>query len=182
MTHQNWKYAPLFLVSLAVLMTFAAWRTAQLHDRAGAAEAYDGNTLSVNGSRIPLYGIDAPELSQECKDKTGMNYTCGEVAKLELDKMARGRVECEAIKTEKYGREVSICRAGGVDLAAAMVSNGWAINAPGHTQYADQETAARKAKLGMWEGEFQNPWEFKLDLIGENVMANMWLWVREKML
>ena len=35
----------------------------------GKAQVIDGDTIKINGKKIRLFGIDAPEMKQICKDK-----------------------------------------------------------------------------------------------------------------
>jgi hypothetical protein len=37
----------------------------------------DGDTLEIHGTRIRLWGIDAPESSQLCRDDESLQYQCG---------------------------------------------------------------------------------------------------------
>ena len=43
----------------------------------GKAQVIDGDTIKINKKSIRLYGIDAPEMKQLCKDKYKVNYACG---------------------------------------------------------------------------------------------------------
>lgn len=43
----------------------------------GTAKVIDGDTLEVAGTRIRLYGVDAPESKQLCKRRNGQEYSCG---------------------------------------------------------------------------------------------------------
>eukprot|EP00959_Pyramimonas_sp_CCMP1952_P001539 31623-Pyramimonas_sp.AAC.1 len=45
----------------------------------GSPRTVDGDTLEVAGTRIRLYGIDAPESLQMCKTKSGKDYSCGKL-------------------------------------------------------------------------------------------------------
>ena len=38
----------------------------------------DGDSLEVDGVRVRLDGIDAPEFLQTCEDKNGADYECGQ--------------------------------------------------------------------------------------------------------
>jgi endonuclease YncB( thermonuclease family) len=43
----------------------------------GVAHIVDGDTITINGTRIRLEGIDAPETDQICLDGKGKQWTCG---------------------------------------------------------------------------------------------------------
>ena len=45
----------------------------------GEATAVDGDSLSVGGTSVRLFGIDAPESRQTC-DRDGTDWGCGEEA------------------------------------------------------------------------------------------------------
>lgn len=50
----------------------------------------------INGERIRLYGVDAPESAQQCKDAKGAPYACGLVSKDALDKkIGKAPVTCQ---------------------------------------------------------------------------------------
>lgn len=100
---------------------------------AGAARAVDGDTLVINGERIRLYGIDAPESAQQCLDGGGKPYACGLVSKDALaKKIGSSPVTCRVKNTDVYGRSVSVCGltnfVGSLeDLNAWLVDNGYAV-------------------------------------------------------
>ena len=56
---------------------------------------------------------------------------------------------------------VAICKLNEIDLNAWMVRSGWALAYRRYTdKYSDEENLARKAKVGIWQGQFEIPWEF----------------------
>ncbi|KAG2493941.1 hypothetical protein HYH03_007871 [Edaphochlamys debaryana] len=130
---------------------------------AGAARVVDGDTLVINGERIRMYGVDAPESAQQCKDPRGAAYPCGLVSKDALDKkIGSAPVRCEVKTKDQYGRNVSVCTAGGEDLNGWLVSNGYAVAYRQYgKEYIPNEDAASAAKKGIWAGQFQVPSEWR---------------------
>jgi endonuclease YncB( thermonuclease family) len=54
-----------------------------------------GDTLEIHCTRIRLFGIDAPESDQLCRDEESILYRCGQKAGNELsDFINRRPVEC----------------------------------------------------------------------------------------
>jgi hypothetical protein len=49
-------------------------------DFIGQASVIDGDTLEIHGVRIRLWGVDAPESSQLCRDDDSKLYQCGSQA------------------------------------------------------------------------------------------------------
>ena len=127
--------------------------------RAGV-EVVDGDGLRVGSERVRLWGIDAPELDQECK-RDGASYPCGQHARAALAALvAAGEVRCETVNHDRYGRTVARCLVEGRDLGAEMVRLGWAVDFPRYSEgfYREQERDARKARRGVWaDGEFMPP-------------------------
>jgi hypothetical protein len=94
---------------------------------------------------------------------TGAPYRCGQEAAFALaDKIGPHVVSCERRDTDRYGRTVAVCTAGGVDLIHWMVAQGEAIAYRHYSlAYVPDEDKARAAKLGLWAGEFENPADFR---------------------
>ena len=112
---------------------------------AGDVRIVDGDTIELHGVRVRLAGIDAPE----------SGTACGPTATAALAGLVGGGpVVCAPIGVDRYGRLVARCRAGGVDLATAMVAAGWARDWPAYSggAYAAAEAAARAAGRGIWGG------------------------------
>mgnify|MGYP001565759171 CR=1 FL=1 len=131
-------------------------------DVSGSARAADGDSLDFGGIAVRLYGIDAPELAQGC-ERGGANWACGKEAAAKLTSLVSGRqTSCEQRDIDTHGRTVADCRAGGTDLAGAMVDAGLAVALPDFTdRYVAQEARARSSKLGLWAGTFQMPADFR---------------------
>lgn len=144
-------------VLLASLSISAAFEPIQ-----GRASVIDGDTIEVQGKRIRLWGIDAPESAQMCKRADGSDYRCGREATMFLDKYLQGKtVSCVQKDMDRYGRIVAVCRAGRTDINGWMVTNGWAIAYINNHTYFRREIGAAEAKLGIHAGKFVKPWEWR---------------------
>lgn len=180
MSGRRWRF-PLFRVGLLTAIVFAAIWAAGRGDLTGTAEITDGDSIKVAGTRIRLYGIDAPELDQTCLDRTGATYACGRLAQRHLERVVKGPVRCDTVETDHYGRDVAICYAGETDLGAAMVSAGWARAYLSYSlRYASAEQAARDARRGLWDGDFDDPWAFRDDGVKDDLIATAWRWAMER--
>ena len=148
------------LVILALLsLVFSAAIHAEL---AGSATVTDGDTLTVAGQRIRLFGIDAPESKQICV-AGGQRWRCGRFATRALrEHIASRPVVCTERDRDHYGRIVAVCRAGGGDINAWMVSQGFALAYRKYSRaYVAEERAAKTARRGMWRGDFVAPWDWR---------------------
>jgi len=138
----------------------------------GVARIGDGDSLQLKGERMRLRGIDAPELSQSCR-REGAAYPCGRQSRDALRRLAEsGPISCEGWERDRYGRLLVTCRSGDVDLNAAQVSAGWAVAYGG---YAAEEAAARRARLGLWAGEFERPSAWRVTHGNAAEMPHDWL-------
>lgn len=150
---------------LAVLVLFGicALLVARLDDiqtrtLAGSASVVDGDTLTFRGERVRLRGIDAFERDQTCR-RASMDYACGAEARNAMANLIAGRVlSCAGRTTDRYGRLLAVCSAGGTDLNAALVEAGWAI---AYGDYEAGERQARAAKRGAWAGSFADPADWR---------------------
>ena len=129
---------------------------------AGRASVIDGDTLEIQGTRIRLHGIDAPEKGQSCTVR-GRRSRCGRLATRALADRIGGRsITCEPKDRDRYNRVVAVCRSGGDDLNAWMVAEGWAVAYRRYsTDYVPQEERASGSKRGVWQGEFIAPWDWR---------------------
>src|SRR5262245_4941136 len=102
--------------------------TPQASAFSGQASVIDGDTLEIHAQRIRLLGIDAPESPQYCYFPDGKKWRCGQTAALQLqDFIGNKTVTCEKKGKDRYRRIVAVCFAGGDDLGAWLVENGWAL-------------------------------------------------------
>lgn len=129
----------------------------------GRASVIDGDTLEIQGERIRLYGIDAPESAQTCLDANGRTYRCGQRAAFALsDKVGARPVLCEPTGKDRYGRIVARCSLAGEDLQAWMVRNGHALAFLRYSKaYRTHEAEAKASGVGMWTGSFEAPWDWR---------------------
>lgn len=129
------------------------------NDTAGNMRVIDGDSLrpADNGHDVRLQGIDAPELGQRCRDANGRDYKCGRRARSHLKAIIAGRnVKCRVMDIDRYQRSISLCHAGDTELNQQMVADGWAV-AYRLPVYFRAERGAKKARKGIWQGEFDNP-------------------------
>ena len=125
-----------------------------------AVRVIDADTVDVDGTRFRLHGIDAPETRQTCR-AMGRTWNCGRAATEALRARAEG-MSCSGGETDRYGRTIGTCSAGGTDLNAWLVANGWALAYLQFSQdYADEEAQARAARLGIHRGRFVDPWDWR---------------------
>lgn len=129
---------------------------------AGNIKVIDGDSIVVNDKMTRLIGIDAPEYSQVCYTKQDEPYFCGQKAKSYLENMIKEEreqgheVNCKKKGTDRYKRDLSVCRIGKKNLNKAMVAEGWAI-VYRHDWYQKAEKEAKKQEKGIWQGRFMRP-------------------------
>lgn len=131
----------------------------------GPATVIDGDTIEVHGTRINLYGIDAPETAQSCQTVTGREYRCGRDAALALTAhIGTGVVTCERREAAGPGSIAGLCLAHGEDLSAWMVAKGYALASRQVTPaYTRQEGQAWATRRGLWAGIFEKPADWRQD-------------------
>ncbi|PQO24852.1 hypothetical protein C2I36_00565 [Rhodobacteraceae bacterium WD3A24] len=123
----------------------------------------DGDTLELNGQRIRLHAIDAPERSQRCASADGGNWNCAAAAERRLRQLVSGsNMRCAQRDTDRYGRLVAVCYADGVDVNEVLVREGlaWAYRQYGR-DYVGAERRARNEARGIWQAETMPPWEYR---------------------
>jgi endonuclease YncB( thermonuclease family) len=128
----------------------------------GSVHVIDGDSLRMGDVEVRLQGIDAPEYSQICKDRHGSKYQCGKhAASILRGLIVSQKISCTSHEMDRYGRSVAICMSGGQDLNADMVRLGWAVAYVNGSAYRGHESEARRAKRGLWAGNFEMPEAFR---------------------
>jgi hypothetical protein len=92
--------SPVCSISLAA---FLAWcSSAHAGDIEGSAKPVDGDSFNTE---VRIFGIDAPEPGQTCKNAQGLSYPCGRIASDAMAELLRGKtVRCEnGTKTPRTG-------------------------------------------------------------------------------
>ncbi|MFC5385483.1 thermonuclease family protein [Aquamicrobium segne] len=143
----------------AVLAVAVSWLDREnIRISQGTARIVDGDSIELDGQRIRLLGIDAPEYRQNCT-RNGRQYPCGKQSRAFLLQLTQNKtVTCRGAKNDQYGRFLASCEAGGADLNRLLVAEGWAV---AYGDFEDEEKAARKGRRGMWAGEFERPRQWR---------------------
>ena len=154
----------MFLPAAAVLFSTLACSAAHADTLAGRASVIDADTIEIHGERIRILDIDAPESQQPCTRTDGRQWRCGQQASLALaDWVGQRTVTCETTKKDRYKRWLARCVVGGEDLAEWLAEQGWGIpyRECKCEVVRDAANRAKAAKLNIWSGEFQRPWEWR---------------------
>lgn len=124
----------------------------------------DGDTITILDSenkqiKIRLYGIDAPEKTQDF----------GKVSREYLAELVAGKtVNVTVLDTDRYGRSVGRIKVDDKEVAEEMLKSGlaWLYTAyckiPECERWKELETRAKTAKIGLWSNPTaQEPWKWR---------------------
>ena len=153
----------------------------------GKLRIIDGDTIAINNQKIRLFGIDAPEIRQICKDKFLRDYNCGVKSKNALERAVsekltkaksltikqrpNDKVWCISKEKDRYKRILGICAVDRIDLAGPHLNftlNAWMVkfgNAVAYKRYSsfflEFEEEAKLNKRGIWQGKFERPEQWR---------------------
>ena len=151
------------LLILGSVAVCAAWLTSLSEENLeGMPRFVDGDNLFLNGQEIRLFGIDAPEYTQQCHEKNnGTPVNCGRLA-LQFVKglIGKNKIDCEGWERDKYERLLAVCSVGEMELNREMVVNGWAVS---FGDYGAEEAIAKRNSRGMWSRSFKLPSQWRKD-------------------
>jgi len=161
----------IIISSIFFILTYNDVRSQNINKISGFAKVVDGDTIKINSKKIRLYGIDAPEKKQKCK-KTYLtisfmsftkDYMCGEVSTQKLiKKINKQKLNCNIIDVDRYKRLIGECFKRNINLNSWMVSNGYAVAYRKYSKkYVSDEINAKNNKLGIWQGKFEMPWDYR---------------------
>lgn len=100
----------------------------------------DADTIVVDGTPVRLNGVDAPELGTKA----------GQDAKRWMVNYLRGKeVRCDLNGERSYDRYIGICYADGVDIGAAVIAAGYALDCARYSggRYREFETKAARSRI-----------------------------------
>lgn len=158
----------LIIMCLMILITWLnqpkdGARQSRTDDIAGRVQIIDADSFFIGKNEIRLYGVDAPEGKQYCKNKNGTDYPCGRTSTKALKHyVAKDKITCTVKTWDRYNRAVSVCYKAGIDLNDWVVRNGHALAYRKYTgDYVAAENEAKAAHRGMWQGTFLAPWQWR---------------------
>ncbi len=131
----------------------------------GMATARESATFEVDGRRVLLYGLESVHPPQRCSIG-GQVWECWAAAVRQLQTyIAEGPVTCTPVELpDVFGRVLAICEQNGEVLNERYVRSGFALAIEDEMpEYAALEAAARAEGIGLWQGVFQEPRDFRAD-------------------
>ena len=127
----------------------------------GFAVIVDGDTLDIGHLRIRLWGIDAPEKRASCIRQNERWRPARKASDALLACTKGATITCRVQKVQRRfrgmlrERYVSECWRDDnkADVAACMVSSGWATDYPGYSggHYGGLEAAPKANRAGIWQ-------------------------------
>jgi len=127
----------------------------------------DGDTIKIGKEKIRLFGIDAPEIKQICKNKNNNPYACGETSKDALRNLINGseKIYCYYSERDRYNRIIGECFVGAnssFNINEFMVFMGHAVAYLKYSKkYLEAQNKANNYKRGIWGGTFDLPEEWR---------------------
>ena len=125
-------------------------------DFSGLAFVNDDATLSIRNRDVALWDIHIPRTAEDCQTFT-RPPECGAQASLALRTRVQGFVHCEQQSRRADGVVEARCRVDepgydtGLDLAAWLIEQGWAVPLPDAPfEYHVLERIARQTGRGVW--------------------------------
>ena len=153
------------------ILTYHDVKSSEISSVSGYAKIIDGDTIKINSKKIRLHGIDAPEKKQTCKKpyliigifSFTKSYSCGQVSTDKLIKKINNQIiKCKIKNVDRYNRLIGECYKRNENLNAWLVSNGYALAYRKYSKkYIQDERNAKNNKLGIWQGKFEMPWNFR---------------------
>lgn len=158
----RWWMARLSMAAVTSAFCALAFPLTAAETISGTVSAiHDGDTLTLDGSiKIRVFGIDAPELKQQCRSAAGACEPCGDLARQALTVLTLGKsIACE-VRGKSYNRIVGECSVGDTQIGPWMLSHGQAVayehylKARDRFAYMGAQEAAKRAQVGIWAQAF----------------------------
>lgn len=129
----------------------------------GISNVVKGDTVTLMGKVVKLFGVAAPDISQTCADSQGRGYRCGQQAISWLSGwLADNMLKCHILGEDNRGVLTGVCMLGQYDIGAAIINAGWAVADTRQTQiYVAYQNQASQNRRGLWQGKFYMPWDWQ---------------------
>lgn len=129
----------------------------------GVSRVVKGDTITLTGRIVKLFGVAAPDISQTCADSQGRGYRCGQQAISWLNRwLSDNTLRCHIINEDDRGVLTGVCMLGQYDIGAAIINAGWAVADVRQTQiYTAYQNQASQNRRGLWQGKFYMPWDWQ---------------------
>ena len=158
------KRKVIFLTSIFLLILIFNFNQAKAQD----VKVEDGDTIHLDGKKIRFSGIDTPESyyrgkRQQCSFEK-VKVFCGYWSKLVLiEKIGNNEVTCiNEDKPDQYNRVLAECFVNDESLSKYLVRSGFAFAYRKYSKkFVEDEEYAKANKLGLWQTEFEFPWDFR---------------------
>lgn len=111
-----------------------------------------------------LFGVDAHELDQDCRDGDGRRIACGKWARDWVAARFEGRfARCHTLKFDRYDRALATCKVDGEDIGELLLREGVVAVYPRETlsDYIEFEKEAQLFARGIWAWESELPLDFR---------------------
>ncbi len=135
----------------------------------GTVRVVDADTIDVGGTRVRLFGIDAPEMGQPCR-ADGREWDCGAWTRDAVRSRFEGAyAQCRQRDIDRYGRVVAQCTVEGQDMGQSIVYSGlaWAFRRYSETYDLDEKSAAIAGR-GLWAVQVQMPSDYRAARVAED--------------
>jgi endonuclease YncB( thermonuclease family) len=156
--------ALLFVAIIAVTLPHAS----DAGSLRGTARVLDGDSIELDGQRVHILDVDAPEDAQLCFRKAqaieqGV-WPCGrEAARALADWIGSRTVTCDTTGRGVRKAWLARCTVAGRDLGEWLAAEGWAVPSL-HCKceiVRDAMDNARASQLGIWLSNFTMPWDWR---------------------
>ncbi len=153
---------------LALSLVLSLWpgENAEAQEVRGSVQVVDGDTLKMADKIIHLFGVDAPEIDQQCRIYR-LEWPCGERAVVILERLIAGKpVRCEIAgqdeNTVTNPLQAHCFNFENVNLNAAIIGAGMAVPILKQTRrYVSAGYSAQIQRLGLWSGRFILPVQWR---------------------
>jgi len=152
-------------MGLSLVFALSSVVLADTNESSGLAQVVDGDTLSLSGEDIHLFGVDAPELKQQCRIYQ-LSWPCGGAVVLLERLIANKPVRCEIVSLGAGSTEELVqahCfNYENVNLNSAIIGAGMAVPVLKQTRrYVTAGYSAQIQRLGLWSGRFILPQQWR---------------------